>query len=146
MPQQVRGSDSSTQPSDMAPGMFPWPLVVTWATDNNPDHYCCRATDSDMSVSSSTCQGISMASGDSSGYSHQAVPHRPCISSSASLHRAQAILLLSLPSRHQVLGHPSGTCPMWLWAEASQVSSFHPGVLHLPSAHECPPPDQTEPI
>ena len=37
-----------------------------------------------------------MISGGSTGYSHQVVPHHPCISRSTSLHSAQTILLLFL--------------------------------------------------
>lgn len=78
------------------PGTAPWPLVETGATDIDPDLCCCRTTDPDMALGGRMGQGNSVASRDSISCFHQAVPHCPCISSSASLHCAQVILFLFL--------------------------------------------------
>lgn len=53
---------------------------------------------------------ITMASGSSKGYLHQADPHCSHVSSSASLPSAQTVLLLFLPFFHHILAHGSGTC------------------------------------
>jgi hypothetical protein len=49
-----------------------------------------------MTLSVGTGQDITVVSGGSAGYSHQPVSHHPHISNSASLHNAQAVLLLFL--------------------------------------------------
>jgi hypothetical protein len=74
-------------------GTSAWPLVVT-RTPTAAGPY--------------TWPSI-MASGDSTGYSHQAVLHYLRISSSISLHCAHTILILSLPSLHHLLAHLSGS-------------------------------------
>ena len=52
--------------------------------------------DPDMALSGSTGQDPTMVPGGITGYSHQAVPHYPQVSSSASLHTAQTIPSLFL--------------------------------------------------
>jgi hypothetical protein len=80
----LRHQHVSRQPK---PGTSAWPLVVT-------DPCCCRATDLD--ASGSTGQDPTMVSGGIAGYSQQAFPHYPQVSSSASLHCAHVLLFLFL--------------------------------------------------
>lgn len=81
---------------------------------------CCRVMNTDMSLVGSMWQGFSMASGGNTGYSHQAVLKTFTISSSASLHSAQALCFpfstISIPYTYwspiylyqtiHLLGHP----------------------------------------
>lgn len=75
-------------------GMSEWPLVLTWAKDIHTDPRCCMAMDPDKAPSISMGWGFTKGSGGRAGYSHQAVPRHPHISSSFFLHSAQTILLL----------------------------------------------------
>lgn len=52
------------------------PLVITWTTDIDTDHCCCRTMDPDMVLRGTTGQDITMALGGNAGFSHQATPSR----------------------------------------------------------------------
>lgn len=52
------------------------------------DSCCCVAKDLDMALSSSIDWDFTMASGGQADYLQQAILLHPCVSSSASLHRA----------------------------------------------------------
>ena len=60
------------------------------------DPGCCRITDTDMVPGGSTGQSPTMVPRGITSYSHQAVPHYPQVSSSASLHYAHILLFLFL--------------------------------------------------
>lgn len=66
-----------------------------------------------MVLSDSTGLDITVASGGSSRNSHQAVPHNPHVSMSASFHSAQTVpsASLSFLFSHHILDHHSGSCP-----------------------------------
>jgi len=64
--------DPRSQPR---PGTSSWPFMVTWARDNDTDSGCCRVTDPDMVLCGCMGLDLTIASGGSTGYSHQAVPH-----------------------------------------------------------------------
>lgn len=51
----------------------------------------------DMTLGGSKGQDFTMASDSTAGYSNQAIPLQAHVSSSASLHNSQTILLLFLP-------------------------------------------------
>lgn len=75
--------------------------------------------DPDVALSGSVVQGISMASGGCSGYSHQALPRHPHIV----VHKPFCVS--SLPSLQHLLAHHGGIRPAhttWLQAGASPVS------------------------
>ena len=92
-----------------------WHLVINTSQRGSPDNLCehpyglwwyhdsqgintdpCygRATDQDVALGGSMGLDITMASGSSTGRSHQAAPHLHHVSSSASLHSAQIASLL----------------------------------------------------
>lgn len=74
---------------------------------------CCRVMSTDMSLIGSMWQGFSMASGGNTGYSYQAVLKLFTISSSASLHSAQALCFpfstITIP--HTCLSHRGAPSP-----------------------------------
>ena len=82
-----------------------------------------------MVLIDSTGLDITMASDGSSRYSHQAVPHDPHVSVSASLHSAQTVLLLLLFPLHLSTIHliviVDPALPTWQWGveEVSPVST-----------------------
>lgn len=84
-----------------------WSLAVTWDTAINIDLCLYRATGRDITLRGTKSGVITMASNSSAGYSHQAVPHHPLVSSSASLHSSQTIVVLSLPTLQHILVHHS---------------------------------------
>lgn len=119
---QVSGRASSVQPPDinMAPGAAQT-RDVCMAFRGNMGHehqhrlYGCRTMDPDVALRGSRGQDITMASGSSVGYSHQAVPRH---SRSTSLHSAQTVPVLSLPLLlFHILAYFGGT-----WMGASDLS------------------------
>ena len=92
---QVRSGTSYAHPSDIS---------ISWGDSLDEGHMpglwwqqtpCCfRATDPDVAHCGSTGQDPTMVPGDITGYSHQAVPHYPRVSSSVCLHCAHILLFL----------------------------------------------------
>lgn len=76
--QDLRQSETST-----------WHSVVT-------DCCCCWDMDSYITLGDKAGQNLTMALGGFTGYSYQAVPHYPCVSSSVSLLCVHILLLLLL--------------------------------------------------
>lgn len=82
-------------------GAFTWSLVVvTLGNGYQHRHWLLAAMGPDMALGGSMSWDISMASEISAGYSHQAVPQYPLISSSDSSQSTNHSSSLSLPSLH----------------------------------------------
>lgn len=80
------------------------------AIDIDIDPDCNTAMDPDMAISGSTGQDFTMALGGRAVYAHQeAAPLQLLVSSSASLHSVQTVLLLLLSHlSHTSVGKPHG--------------------------------------
>lgn len=74
----------------------------------------------DMDLSNSKDWGFTMASDSRAGYSHQAISPCPPVSSSTSLHNAQTIPLLLLPTQ-------------WLLLQVGRMVDVPLGVFSLPA-------------
>lgn len=87
---------------------------------------CCRATDQDMALSSSTGQDLTTILGGATGSSHQAVLRYPPVSSCFSSLCPHPSASLSLPSLHHLLPPLSGAQDLWL---SRVISGMLSGVL-----------------
>jgi hypothetical protein len=142
MPQLERARASSAPPLSRMVGnlyscrqleILTWSLIVMWVTYINITWPLCMATYPDMAFGSNTGWDFSMGSVGGTSYYQPAVPFKPCVSSSVSLHNAQAVLHLILSHLsttylHIVVAHTavrhvasrlqrdsSSACSAWLW-------------------------------
>lgn len=100
---QVQAGGSSVHSLDMyvvphRPEMFPCFLVVIWTNDNDIDHSAQPKTQTCLNPIHGIQHGaFNMASSHWAGYSQQAIPLLPNVSSSISLYNAQTLLLCFYP-------------------------------------------------